>query len=92
MRKSRSSRRSGDHSMEQGVRSASAVETRRPGRLALAGCLALAAVFSWRTDASYDTGFHLATGRWILAHHAWPRLDPFTYTVPDRWPGRRLRL
>jgi hypothetical protein len=49
----------------------------------LALVLALAAVFAWREETSLDLGFHIASGRWILAHHAWPRLDPFTYTVAD---------
>lgn len=43
---------------------------------------ALAAVFAWREETSLDLGFHLATGRDILARHAWPRTDLFTYTVP----------
>lgn len=46
---------------------------------ALAG---LAGVLAWREETSLDFGFHLATGRYILAHHAWPRMDIFTYTVP----------
>jgi len=64
-----------------GVRGGDPDRSRR--NFALACALALAAVLAWRTDASYDTGFHLATGRWILAHRAWPKLDPFTFTVPD---------
>src|SRR5207237_10166253 len=50
----------------------------------LALVLVLAAVFAWRTETSLDLGFHVATGRWIAAHHAWPRLDPFPYTLADR--------
>jgi hypothetical protein len=50
---------------------------------ALALVLGLAAAFAWREETSLDLGFHIASGRWILEHHAWPRLDPFTYTVPD---------
>src|SRR5215471_2363721 len=45
--------------------------------------LGLAAIFAWREEASFDLGFHIASGRWILEHHAWPRLDPLTYTLPD---------
>ena len=41
----------------------------------------LAGVFAWREESSLDFGFHLATGRYILAHHAWPHTDIFTYTV-----------
>ena len=33
-----------------------------------------------------DTYWHLATGRWILAHHGVPTTDPFSYTaVGRRW-------
>lgn len=49
--------------------------------LAVIGVLAVA--FAWREETSLDLGFHVATGRWILQHHAWPQLDPFTYTVAD---------
>ena len=45
--------------------------------------LGLAAIFAWREETSLDLGFHIASGRWILEHHQWPRLDPLTYTVPD---------
>jgi hypothetical protein len=30
--------------------------------------------------ASADTWWHLATGRWIVQHHAIPHTDPFSYT------------
>ena len=46
--------------------------------------LALAACLAWRTESSRDFGYHLATGRWILEHHAWPRVDSFTYTLAGR--------
>jgi hypothetical protein len=49
--------------------------------LALLVILALAALFAWREETSLDLGFHLASGRYILEHGAWPRTDPFTYTV-----------
>ena len=29
----------------------------------------------------YDVWWHLATGRWIVEHHALPTVDPFTYTM-----------
>src|ERR1700759_3402162 len=38
-----------------------------------------------------DVSWHIATGRWILAHHAIPRTDPFSFTwfgkpwVPIEW-------
>jgi hypothetical protein len=36
--------------------------------------------------ASSDTWWHLATGRWIIAHHAVPHADPFSFTVAGkRW-------
>lgn len=31
-----------------------------------------------------DTGWHLATGRWIAAHGAVPTADPFSYTAAGR--------
>ncbi|HEY1425198.1 MAG TPA: hypothetical protein VGF50_00875 [Caulobacteraceae bacterium] len=31
--------------------------------------------------ADGDTNTHLATGQWILAHHAVPAVDPFSYTM-----------
>jgi len=46
----------------------------------LACVLLLAACFAWRTETSHDFGYHVATGEWILAHHAWPRVDTFTWT------------
>ena len=30
-----------------------------------------------------DTGWHVRTGEWILAHHAIPRQDLFSFTKPD---------
>ena len=45
--------------------------------------LGLAAIFAWREEASLDLGFHIASGRWILEHHAWPQFDPLTYTLSD---------
>lgn len=50
---------------------------------ALAIVLLLAAAFAWREETSLDLGFHVASGRWILEHRAWPQTDPFTYTVAD---------
>ena len=50
-------------------------------------CLALVfgllAVFSIRQVGSLDTGFHLKTAAWMLDNHAWPRTDPFTFTIND---------
>lgn len=36
------------------------------------------------TLADGDTGWHLATGRWILAHGRAPTSDPFSYTALGR--------
>jgi len=45
------------------------------------------AVFHWLSFSvgsgrltSFDAGWHLATGRWILEHGSVPRVDPFCYT------------
>lgn len=43
----------------------------------------LLAVLCIRQVGSLDTGFHLKTAAWILEHHAWPRTDPFTFTIND---------
>ena len=56
---------------------------RWPPRLALLLVLVLATALAWREETSLDYGFHVATGRYILEHRAWPRTDPFTYTVAD---------
>jgi tetratricopeptide (TPR) repeat protein len=50
----------------------------------LVAVAALTAVLAWRTESSRDFGYHLATGRWILEHGAWPRVDSFTYTLSGR--------
>jgi hypothetical protein len=31
-----------------------------------------------------DTWWHIATGEWMLAHHAIPRTDPFTFSVAGK--------
>lgn len=31
-----------------------------------------------------DTGWHLATGAWVVAHGSVPTVDPFSYTAPGR--------
>jgi hypothetical protein len=31
-----------------------------------------------------DTGWHIRTGQWILAHHAIPHTDLFSYTLPQK--------
>ncbi len=51
--------------------------------------LALVAVFLFAVSAfspavlrDGDTWSHLATGEWILAHGAVPRMDPFSHSMP----------
>ncbi len=46
------------------------------GLVALAGFTALFKVFD------YDVYWHVATGRWIWAHHAFPTRDVFSHTAP----------
>jgi hypothetical protein len=53
--------------------------------LGLAFFLALFGVCSGAI-ASADTWWHLATGRWIVQHHAVPHTDPFSFaTAGKRW-------
>src|SRR5258708_14806289 len=37
-----------------------------------------------RLLADPDPYLHVAAGRWILSHHAVPRVDPFSHSVPGR--------
>jgi len=47
---------------------------------------ALGAVIGFAPLRSFDYGWHLRTGGLIAAAGAVPRVDPYTYTVPDaRW-------
>src|SRR5579863_2931728 len=34
--------------------------------------------------ADGDTGWHIRTGEWIMAHHQVPQKDLFSYTMPDQ--------
>jgi hypothetical protein len=43
--------------------------------------LLFAVYMSFRDTACLDTGFHVATGEWILQHHSIPRTDPFSHTA-----------
>ena len=45
---------------------------------------ALTALLAWRTESSRDFGFHVAMGRWILEHRAWPQVDSLTWTLAGR--------
>src|SRR6266436_4465337 len=81
------SRRSRGVSWGPAARAAPPQDTPRDRLLraaALLLALGLAAAFAWRTETGHDFGFHIATGREILKHHAWPRVDEFTYTVAGR--------
>ncbi|HEY3800778.1 MAG TPA: hypothetical protein VGL58_20685 [Caulobacteraceae bacterium] len=46
--------------------------------------LMMTAAFSWRVFIDGDTNWHVAAGRWILAHHTVPRTDPFSYTFAGK--------
>jgi hypothetical protein len=48
-------------------------------RISAAAALAAATYVVQLTDP--DPWWHLATGRWIVAHHAIPRVDPFSFTM-----------
>ncbi|HEX3407972.1 MAG TPA: hypothetical protein VHS81_12095, partial [Caulobacteraceae bacterium] len=52
--------------------------------LAIAGAAAIVllavAAFSQRVFIDGDTNWHVAAGRWILAHHTVPTTDPFSFT------------
>src|SRR4051812_23873646 len=50
----------------------------------LCALAALTVLLAWRSESSRDFGYHLATGRFILEHGSWPRVDSFTYTLEGR--------
>lgn len=54
------------------------------GWIALPLALLLTIALAWRQETSIDLGFHVASGRWILEHAAWPKTDSFTYTLGGR--------
>ena len=58
-----------------------ASSTGRAGWWAVAAAAALAPFFATRVWCN-DVWWHLATGRWIVAHREIPRADPFSYTLP----------
>jgi len=43
-------------------------------------CLLLLVLLSAKKIESYDLGFHLKAGSWIIHHHSFPSKDTFTYT------------
>jgi hypothetical protein len=53
----------------------------RGSALALLVAISLGLVAGGSEIANTSIGWHLATGRWILAHHAVPRSDPFSFTA-----------
>ena len=54
-----------------------------PARVGLALVFILLALLATRQVGSLDIGFHLKAGTYVLEQHAWPRIDPFTYTLRD---------
>jgi hypothetical protein len=52
------------------------------GLAAIASFLFSLAVFSPQVLGDGDSWSHLATGEWIIAHGAVPRVDPFSYSMP----------
>lgn len=55
-------------------------------RLFISAVLLILLIPAIQTMTDPDFWWHLTTGNWILAHHAIPRHDLFTYTVADhRW-------
>jgi hypothetical protein len=44
-------------------------------------CFLIGAILGWRQIASPDIGFHLSTARWMVANHAWPSVDTFSFTA-----------
>jgi hypothetical protein len=53
-------------------------------RVALAAVLVFLGLFALRKVGSPDAGWHIRTGRDIVAQRALPELDTYTYTVTDR--------
>ncbi len=51
-----------------------------PAPLLIAFAVLARAAFSPAALNDGDTWTHVATGQWILAHGAIPRVDPFSYT------------
>jgi len=45
--------------------------------------IAVAAVLAFRRIGDFDTWWHLASGRWIVAHGTIPHHDTLSFTVPD---------
>lgn len=54
-----------------------------PWTFALFACFLLEVILSLRLISSFDLGFHLKGGQWILDNHAFPANDTYTYTVAN---------
>jgi hypothetical protein len=59
------------------------------GLAAIALFLFTLAAFSPRVLGDGDTWSHVATGEWIIAHGAAPRVDPFSHSMVGR-RGQRM--
>ncbi len=61
------------------------LEAEKPYRFAVTVLLALVLAYALaaglRTVFDYDMGWHMATGRWVLQHHAIPSTDVLSYTA-----------
>lgn len=67
-----------------GATAAAAADSAPDGRWFLVlACIALvyAGLAGLRTVADYDTGWQLATGRWVVQHHQVPSVDVLSYTA-----------
>lgn len=51
---------------------------------AVAALFLLVAAFTWTKVVDTDLFWHLSSGEWILAHHAVPRVEPFSYTAAGK--------
>lgn len=54
-----------------------------PSKYLPAVVAALTSMFALRRLDDFDTWWHLAAGRWIVAHRSVPDTDTLSYTVPD---------
>ena len=74
-------RRSSKQSAVSGVAIVQVI--RKLGSLLPAAVVIFAAMLALRPLGDADTWWHLSSGRWIFEHHAIPRTDTLSYTVPD---------
>ena len=57
--------------------------SRHARRLLPMATISVGAAFALRRLDDFDTWWHLASGRWIAAHHTIPAVDTLSFTVPD---------